>query len=529
MPNNFSDQIIAFLEKDLEEVPECNNAEKESRIKAIKYFKESEGQCQGLAVLQAYGRRIDDDNESDKIRENVDDIYFFKQTKDLLLNWNREDVLDEKSKKDVERLISNIMLYQRFDIEIGDRDNFLFPEHLTPDPDKILQDTVRGEIIKSFGYQKEGKSEKQPSIIATDEMLVPRLEKIVNPQNIIILHLKLSDDMGHAVAIYQSKDGKIYLFNNENEIQASDLDDLAKKLFDITNPSNFREPLKSNLPSDLYLRNIEDIQIYRFSNDPQYEQPTDLKISQKEFKDFAKNLPNLAGFCCRDAMFNSLLNSLDNDDAYDLYQDPTIENESLKAALLFKTMNVTKKHKQPILSLPQMTLTEEMLLDRLKKLDTKNIGCITVAYEVDGPTHLVAPITRYEYNDKPLIVYPCPDGHSTMEEAVQTLWNISSPGNYRTGFPKTPKEEIFLRKIKIYVFDEHKNKNAKADIPSQESFKVTEQELSKAKESIGFLDPNGKLTASFLKQFSSDQAVGKWTKKVAEEKSKKPQGFSLIS
>ncbi|MES2961964.1 MAG: hypothetical protein V4694_06225 [Pseudomonadota bacterium] len=504
MSNYFTDQIITFLEKDLEKVPESDKMDRENRLKVINYFKTSKGQCHGLAFLQAYGRRIDDDNKDDKVRENVDDIHFFERTKGLLLDWNREDSWAEKDQKDVERLISNILLYQRFDLEFAKYDSLIFP-HLTQDPDKILQDTIRGEIVKSFGYKPDTTANNHPNtnIITTREMLQSRLEEIVNPQNIILLHF---DD--HTVAIYQDKNNKIYLYNNENELLATDKTDLTNQIWNVTNPSNFTQGFNTTFaPSDQWLRTVTDIQIYKFPNDPQYDCPTNLQISKEEFKSFSEKYPKLAILAEEDDLFSALLNSMNSDDAWDLYNDQTLDNESIRTAMLSRAMTPPweAEYHKPIFSLPQMMMSLEMLSDRLAKLDKENIGRIFITSEIDGSKHQVATIRRDSKNKKPFTLLSglgnlcdC----NNMTEIAKDLWNVSNPGRFRVIYPI----ELSLRKLSIHIFEGLGNEHAKIDCPTTESFQATIEELLPLKDSPLFQEfKNHTLVKSFLKQFPRER------------------------
>ncbi|MDX2082648.1 MAG: hypothetical protein SFV53_01495 [Rickettsiales bacterium] len=506
---SFVDKIIIFLEKELEK--SSDSKDRENRLEVIEYFKKSKGQCHGLSVLQAYGRMIEDEGEIE--RNSTDSISFFNKVKTTLLDWNnQEDQLDRQQVADIERLISNILLYQRADLEVGKPIAIFYPSQdpsleLTPGQ-TVLQDTFRGNIIKSFDYDS--------SLVLTKKMLKTRLEKVVKPNNIILIHSK-SENGEHTNSIYQSSSGKIYLSNNENEIAIENLDDLTEKLWDVTDKGNFVLSGRGFKYSDLLLRNITGVQIYKFANGTAYDYPTNLAISKDEFKEFSLEHPKFTEFIKIDALFESFSNSISVDDAYDLYQDWTIENEDLKTALLSRLTSINENYCRPILALPPIVMSKEMLLDRLTKLNKEEIGSIVITYEIEGPKRQISEIGRgyYDEDNKPLKLFledPC--GCLDMDQAIDILWQHSKPSNFKI-FGLFKASELFFRKIGLYVFDDFKNKQSASVCPTEEFFKATPQEL----ESFYAKNPNCKksfntspflmndeLVLSFLNQFDNQNA-----------------------
>ena len=115
MPSHLKQQIIRFLELEAQKTENPN--EVINRKEVIEYFKNSKGQCYGIAVMQAYGRKIEDENRNKAIKEPADDADFFNSTKKTLLEWDESQSLSDDSRSDIERFISHILFYQRADLE----------------------------------------------------------------------------------------------------------------------------------------------------------------------------------------------------------------------------------------------------------------------------------------------------------------------------------------------------------------------------------------------------------------------------
>ena len=506
MPGQFAQKIIAFLEKEMDS--SSSGEERKNRLKAINFFKESRGECHGLAILQAYGRRIEDEDqdETPKKGTGADDAKFFNQTKETLLSWNEESPLDPQQCSDIERLIGNIMLYQRADLHGVGTEMFksiIFSGQLTQDPSKVLQDTARGDLIKSFDYNNNDQG-----IIATKKMIQSRLAEIVKPRSIVLIHSS-SDKSGHTNAIYQNRNGQIYLFNNEEEIVANSIEELAENLWKVTNPMDFRGPMAGFSVSDLISRNISQIQTYRFENDPTYSYPENLSITASELKS--------AILKYNGAMAKAFVSSADDHVVSQLYQDPSLEDENIKTLLLSKDF-FSKKCYDPILALPPVVMSKKMLADRLAALDKEEIGSILLTYEIDGPRRKRLSICRgyYREDEKPLTLMGVSDedyGFDNLGDLVDTVWEASAPSNFRKWNTFQPSER-FVRKCGIYVFDEIKNERARS-VCSGESLSIKAEELEnffkenpylkEAFETNSLAFHRDELFSSFVKQFPESE------------------------
>ena len=308
MPNKLLENIILFLEGEF--VNSTDERERENREKVIKYFKNSKGECYGLAVLQAYGKKIEHENSSKtESSKPADDLNFFRSTKELLLSWNGVDPLSQNNRLDIERLISNILFYQRSDLETRNFSDIIITDSLAQDFAEILEDTLGRKFVKR--YQSE-------EAILPKKALQTRLEEIVKKGAIVIVGSgDRSKNQGHANAIYQSNDEEIYFFNNEEERVVNNFADLADCLWSATDPKNFKNPMQGSMISDLYLRGNLLFQSYQFEYEKEYEgYPETITLRPDELKEFALiDCPGFEFRVKRDDLFESMLNLITSEDA----------------------------------------------------------------------------------------------------------------------------------------------------------------------------------------------------------------------
>ena len=347
MPGRLVDKIILFLTRELEH--STDEVERKNREEVIENIKESGGQCYGYSVLQAYGKKIEDENSKKGLTKTADDLSFFRATKEVLLNWNGIDQLDDSKRSDIERLISNILFYQRLDLNPSK--NGKPAEFIINSPEQnfaeILEDTADRKFIKTYDSE-EGENRVKEALyepltlpikslfeaakgaVLSKKALQARLEKIVKKGTIVMVTSSIGSVL-HGNAIYQSNDDEIYFFNNEEEKIAKDFKTLTTHLWDATNRYNFLHynPALEKM-SDHHLRKIHEFKVYQLLGEEKYnDYPCEIVIEPSEFKEFA--LTNFPGFNIyeeletdRDPLLKEMFNSLPRSDAFKIYNDPTV-------------------------------------------------------------------------------------------------------------------------------------------------------------------------------------------------------------
>lgn len=325
-----SSKILRYLEKEL--VNATSETDLKNRQEVINYLYASKGECFGLATAWVYGRRISDeiDNKNNKPK---DDIFFFNKVKKMLLEWDEKSVFGQEEKSDIERFISNVLLYQRFDIMLWKSrkiDNTIFQGHDQSDLSSILEDTKRGNIIENF---------REDSIHLTKKMLVDRFSNIVKPQTLILISLN-GDENGHTMAIYQNnKDKKIYFYDSilDDEVEVDTLENLVELFWKSSNPQNFRK-WHTREPSDSDIRNTA-FRIFSFPVDKISKYPTkdEFKITETEFVDLFESSPYLLKWIRTDKEVQLFVDSLGDEQAMRILKSESAK-DIIKEAIIVRTI-----------------------------------------------------------------------------------------------------------------------------------------------------------------------------------------------
>ncbi|MBP7710621.1 MAG: ankyrin repeat domain-containing protein [Rickettsiales bacterium] len=183
---NIENKILKYLEKELAAV--TNPIEQENRLAVIKDLRESEGECSGLSTMWAYSR----------MTALSEAPTFFNRTNKILLDWDEERDFSTKEKEDVERFVADVLFYQG-GRALSWRDSL--------DLLKLSPDADGREFQHSY---------KTDLAFLSEELLRDRLEKIIQP-NAMILIASVFGSSGHRFALYQkSQGGEIYYYNSHN-------------------------------------------------------------------------------------------------------------------------------------------------------------------------------------------------------------------------------------------------------------------------------------------------------------------------
>lgn len=310
-------KIIQYLEKEIEK--STNAEDRKNRDEVIGYFRQSAGECNGLSVLWAYGRRVAEDALTNPTNKPKDDIDFFNMVQRMLILWNAIQEFSREQKADIERFISNVVFYQKPAHEIFQEGGMQLDLSL------VLEDTKRGRPIESFSK----------NIVCSKEMLHARLDKIIKPKTLIFIGAT-KDFKGHLMSIYQNSDNEIYFYDpnsQQGELLIKNYEQLIDALWEASDPSKFSKGLGMD-PVDWSLRNVF-IKIYRFAGDPIYKYPTEqeFRMSKKEFLYIFKKSKFLKTIAFRDQPVIMFIKQLDADQVVQLLQEENTP-EAIKTILV---------------------------------------------------------------------------------------------------------------------------------------------------------------------------------------------------
>ncbi len=270
-------QIIKYLQKEVK-----------NRQKDINYFEQSKGECVGLSVLWAYGKRIEDESFI-PFSDVKDTNTFFNAVYRKLILWDGQAEFTKTDQADIEWFIANLIFYQE------KAQSFFKEVKANFDEPLYFKNTKRGEPFEVFKQR-----------IGVDEaMLASRLSFFVKPKTMVFLAAQ-QDGAAHAMAIYQnSRTNKIYFYDaNERggEQVVETFEELAKAIFKSSDPARFAQNREAvSLDScDNLIRYIK-IALYQLPGDPVYTYPTKSEFGTTE--DELNRLTSGSCFLKNDIMF----------------------------------------------------------------------------------------------------------------------------------------------------------------------------------------------------------------------------------
>lgn len=271
-------QMVKYLKK--EEALAKNQEDKESRQKVTQEVENSKGFCAGLVTLWSYGKVIEGEEKS---KEGVirDDARQFKKIIQKLSQWNGVDDFSPQDKKEIESLISNVLMYQQTTARLFKAAKMFTQLEL----DVSLYDTKRGFPQKVFDQEA----------IVTRESLEKHLEKIIRPNTIILLGVRREGLGGHVVAAYQNpRTKKLYFYDpNEyyGEVEVETIKELTEKYWRSTESGSFFSGFGGIDPLEWILRRTS-ITVFQFPSFGQisYDYPSEkeFELSDTEVKDLFK-------------------------------------------------------------------------------------------------------------------------------------------------------------------------------------------------------------------------------------------------
>ena len=268
----FLRKISDFLQQDLDADldADAHRQDQTSRQAVIDYFRESEGVCNGAAVLWAYGRYINEDKLTDHNKPK-DDIHFFNRIYNLIVEWDGATPFSASEKHDIYRFISNLTHYQH-DHDIVAPKEFEFKERLDyydqQRLEDLMEDTKRG--CPTASYNLDG-------CICTKEMFAEHMEKIMQPDVMVLLKLYIADRKNdrHLASVFQSShDHCIYYFdinngreNSSYEKVVKDFRELANEVWESSRPDIFNPMHGRPIGMAAATREI-GVKIYSFTPHP---------------------------------------------------------------------------------------------------------------------------------------------------------------------------------------------------------------------------------------------------------------------
>ena len=285
------DHISSYLEHELKTLTlenKISEREIKNRQEVINLFKASEGECAGLSMLWAYGRRISEEPLKDSTKER-DDNRAFEEAQHLLGTWNEKTTYTKDEKLKIDRFISQIftfqsphLVYSANDLNLHTRQNQfdLAPQHFQD----TLGRTLQNDIIET--------------LIGDSKMLASRLEKLIQPKRMFFL-----SSHGHSMAIYKSaKNGQLYFYDpNRGETRPADVKGLVSDFQLNMHALASAERGFSHL--DRITGNIARVRVqsFKFSDEKDSEEnktarklsSDELALSYKELLEILKNSPKI--------------------------------------------------------------------------------------------------------------------------------------------------------------------------------------------------------------------------------------------
>jgi hypothetical protein len=239
------------------------------------------GVCAGLTTLWAYAKRVENKTDLDP-NQGKDDIKFLTKTMNTLKGWDGKDEsfkkFSKEDKQDLDRFISNIILYQNS----IDEHEALKEMH----PDAFDQFRLEKMLEATKGDQKINKPSPVFSEIATvgEQALTKRLKDIIKPESMVFL-MAYGDKEGHATSVYQSKDGQMYFYDpNQGETKVNNIEELTSKFLKATDLFD---------KDQIGLRHFR-ADIFKFDTDPSYTYPKvgKFQIPEQEFRTVVDKINN---------------------------------------------------------------------------------------------------------------------------------------------------------------------------------------------------------------------------------------------
>jgi len=320
--NAIINKIVGYLEWDLQCSLDQNLIAKESeedknRRKVINYFENSQGECNGLSVLWAYGRKLEESViTSNKTADGIDGISFFNDTIELLLARELGS-LSPNEKKDIDHLISNIVFYQQEmdGIKLGGKQESLTHRFEDSKKDRKLDNTFNETIVLG------------------QEQLLDRLNKIVKPQTMIFVSADMQDyenNSGHIVSIYQNANGQISLYDsNVGEYTFGTIAELAEQLWIST---AFIGRSTQMFMVQRHCRELQ-MQVFNFSDEKNkavhmYPTREQFSLSKDEFLTILNNnIKVFNNYAENNSVFRNLFLKLGNKVVVELLNDENVDKE----------------------------------------------------------------------------------------------------------------------------------------------------------------------------------------------------------
>lgn len=312
-------KIKQYLKKELAVVTDPR--ERENRQEVIDYLEESKGECSGLSVMWAYGRMTAPSEAATS----------FNQTNKLLLDWDGERNFSGKEKEDVERFVEDVIFHQRGQMMfLKDSVDLL---QLSPD-------------AEGREFQRSYKTDRA---FLSKDLLQDRLEKIIQPNAMILLSASVDED-GHRVAVSKSPDGKIYYYdsNNKEEMSFNSVSDLTDRVWEDTKRGKLK---KTDVHGSINVTDFKIDQMFRELNvdvvqfvGAQYSKPSQFLPSAVENEYFLQSRGKaIAGLMNEDVMQRHFL-SLDAESQINLINGASENKEIFVRLLVNDLLNVNHRN-----------------------------------------------------------------------------------------------------------------------------------------------------------------------------------------
>ncbi len=311
-----------------------DSEEAKARCAVIDYFRFSDGVCAGVSVLWAYGKHIADDPATDKSKA-TDDIQFFHRMHKLISDWDMSKPFTQQEKNDLNTFITNIIHYQRGDVDLEGSKEFskrFFTTFSQEELSLLMEDTKRGNPVEVYRLSVTP---------ATATMLHNHLAKVVTPGKMIFVNLNIQGGGKHKTAIYQNEsDKRLFYFDINNdgtrvgyETEVKSVAELTQHILVSANPIGFNAMARMILnPLQFRTCNI-GLSIYQFAPEKKRVVLEDsMRISDEEFAHLRVSYPNEFTVPMH-AIARQIIDSLTSEQVMRLLKDPS-NHEAFKKHLL---------------------------------------------------------------------------------------------------------------------------------------------------------------------------------------------------